>query len=182
MPRSSKATPALDALSNAERAAALDRQLDRRPDLFAEAEAVATELLATVDRDDVADEVVGALLAVPFTAIAGRVGKQPGGGYVEPLEAAGEVLEETLEPYLDALRRTAAAGFADAATDIGFGLLLGLYRLREEAGDDTLIGWCGADQESWELATSVVLAFDDAGLDLGSEAVNALVPGWSGIA
>ncbi|MEX2619911.1 MAG: hypothetical protein WD250_06805 [Egibacteraceae bacterium] len=140
MPRASKASPALDALSNAERAAALDRLLDRRPDLLPEAEVVATELLTDVDRDDVADEVV------------------------------------------DGLARTAAAGFTDAATDIGFGLLLGLYRLREGAGEDTLIGWCGADQESWELATSVVLAFDDAGLDPGSETVNALVPDWSAIA
>ena len=40
------------------------------------------------------------------------------------------------------------------------GLLAELYRLREEAGPDTLIDWGDADQEAWELATSVVRAFD----------------------
>lgn len=155
MSRSAGETPALDALSDEECSAVRGELLDGRPELVAEAEQLAAELLSSVDRDAVADELVEAFLDVHFTAIGGRASKQPWGGYVEPGEAAAEVLEEQLEPFLNDLRRTAAAGFADAAVELGLGLLVGLYRLREEAGPETLIGWGEADQEAWELATSV---------------------------
>ncbi|HVL98233.1 MAG TPA: hypothetical protein VM324_02960 [Egibacteraceae bacterium] len=182
MPPPPKATPALHALSKAERSTVLEQLLAGHPELIEDAEAMAADLLTGVRRAAVADELVAVLLAVPFTAIADRVGKQPGRGYVEAAEAASEVLEERLEPFLDDLRRTAAGGFADAATELGLGLLVGLYRLRQEAGPDTLIGWGAPDQEAWELATSVVLAFDDAGLQPAREVIDALVPDWAGIA
>lgn len=183
MSRPPRATPALDALSTDEASAVLEQLLDDHAELVEEAEELAAALLTAIDRDAVADELVETMLAVPFTAIATRVGKQPfGGGYVEPGEAASEVLEETLEPFLDDLRRTAAAGFPDAALELGYALLAGLYRLRVVAGPDTLIGWADAEQEAWELATSVVLAFDDAGLEPPRDVVDALVPDWAGIA
>lgn len=182
MPRPQDETPALDALTDEERAAALDELLDGRPELVAEAERFAAKRLAGVDREAVADELVEAFLDLHFTAMATRAGRQPRGGHVEPAEAAAEMLEEHLQPFLDRLRRTAAAGLADAAVELGLGLLMGLYRLREEASPETLIGWNDPDQEAWELATSVVLAFDDAGLEPPRDVVDGLVPDWAGIA
>ena len=52
--------------------------------------------------------------------------------YVDPGEAADELLAEVVEPYLDDLDRRARKQARGAATEIGLGLLLGLYSCRDE--------------------------------------------------
>lgn len=171
----------LETLHDAEAATVLARLVADQPELAEPVERIGAELLGAGDRDASADQLVAAFLATPFTAIANRVGRRRG-GYVEEAEAASEVLEETLQPFCDDLRRRARSGFTDAATELGLGLLAGLYRLPDEADPDSLIGWCETEQEAWELATSVILAFDDAGLEVAPAVVNDLVPGWAGLA
>ena len=61
-------------------------------------------------------------------------------GYVEPSEAAWEILEETVEPYLDDLKRHLELGLEAEALEICKGLVLGCYRLSEREGGDVL-GW-----------------------------------------
>ena len=61
-----------------------------------------------------------------------RAGPQWGGGYVDPREAADELLAEVVEPYLDDLDRRARRQARGAATEIGLGLLRGLYSGRDE--------------------------------------------------
>jgi hypothetical protein len=67
-------------------------------------------------------------LALHLRDLAGRAGRQWGGGYVEPHEAAYELLAEVVQPYLDDLERRARARSQHAATEIGLSLLLGLYK------------------------------------------------------
>jgi hypothetical protein len=55
-----------------------------------------------------ADRLVAAFKATPFTAIASRVGRRDG-GYIREMEATSEVLEETLQPFCDDLERRARA-------------------------------------------------------------------------
>lgn len=171
----------MDALTAEERADLLAALLAQRPELEADVERLAVTRLADVDRDAVERSVVETFQAAPFTAIAERVGRRQG-GYVEELEAASEVLEEVLVPFLARISRLGKAGFDDAAVDVGLGVMAALYRLRSEASQESLLGWAGPEDEAWELATSVVLAFDDAGVPPPKEAVDSLFPDWAGIA
>ncbi len=61
-------------------------------------------------------------------------------GYVEPSEAAWEILEETVEPALDDMKRHIELGLEAEALEICKGMVLGLYRLSEREGGDVL-GW-----------------------------------------
>jgi hypothetical protein len=60
------------------------------------------------------------------------------GGYVEPSEAAWEILEETVEPFRDDMKRYLELGREAEALEICKGLVLGCYRLSERAGGDVL--------------------------------------------
>jgi hypothetical protein len=71
---------------------------------------------------------------------ARRNNNSPGTGYVEPSEAAWEILEETVEPVLDDMKRHIELGLEAEALEICRGLVLGLYRLSERKGGDVL-GW-----------------------------------------
>lgn len=89
----------LDALTAEEQADLLAALLAQRPELEADVERLAATRLGDVDRDAVERSIVEAFQAVPFTVIAERVGRRQG-GYVGEMEAAFEVLEEVLVPFL----------------------------------------------------------------------------------
>ncbi len=57
---------------------------------------------------------------------------------VHPVEAADEILDEALDPFLRDLERLAALGMATAATELAVGILLGLYECRD-GGSETLL-------------------------------------------
>lgn len=56
--RSKPSTPNFDDLGERERSVVLKRLLDAHPDLLAEADQIATDLLTTVDADAVAEDVM----------------------------------------------------------------------------------------------------------------------------
>ncbi len=172
----------LEALTDGQRAHVLEALLAKHPDLRAEADELARAHLVATDDEAVRRHLTAALLSVPMTAIGGRSGRQRGRGYVEPDEAASALLHEALAPFLDEVGRRAGVGLPEAAIDYGLALLDTLYRLRDHDGDDSALRWAGPDEECWELATSVVLAWDDAGIPPPSDRVDALCPEWAGIA
>ena len=59
---------------------------------------------------------------------------------MEPWEAAWEILEETVEPFLDEMKRYLELGPEAEALEICKGLVLGCYRLSKAEGGDVL-GW-----------------------------------------
>jgi hypothetical protein len=128
----------LDKLDDAEAAAVLHKLLDRHRDLRIEAEAVARDVLAGISAFSVADEIEDALLQFDYDDLNGRAGKQSW-GYVEPSEAAGELLEEALEPFIDDMKRYLEAGQEEPACQFCQGILLGLYRVRDSEND--LLSW-----------------------------------------
>jgi hypothetical protein len=67
-----------------------------------------------------------------------RAGYRPGFGYLDPAEAADEILDETLQPFLDDLQRRAGLGMGSAATEVAAGILLGLYNCREGSSEALL--------------------------------------------
>jgi hypothetical protein len=77
--------------------------------------------------------------ALDYDVLNARAGSHEW-GYVEPSEAAWEILEETAEPFFDDLKRRLELGLEAEALEICKGLVLGCYRLSEHEGGDVL-GW-----------------------------------------
>ena len=123
-------TPALDALSGAEHARILAELLTSHPELQSEAEDAARRLLDETSVDAIAESVAWALEELPLDALAMRSGRIRGRGYVHETEAAWEILEEAVEPFLADMRRRASLGLG-AAVDVTAGIVAGLYRCRE---------------------------------------------------
>lgn len=68
----------------------------------------------------------------------GRAGRHEG-GYTSPDEAAGEILHEAIEPFIEDMKRRLDLGLDDQALELCEGIVLGLYRVRDE--HDGLLGY-----------------------------------------
>jgi hypothetical protein len=86
--------------------------------------------MSAEDRDVVADHVESALRGLDIEELNGRAGYWPGSGYVDPGEAADEILDEALQLFLDDLARGGELGMRPAAVELAVGILRGLYRCR----------------------------------------------------
>jgi AcrR family transcriptional regulator len=155
-----KATLLLDHLKPIEAQIVLTELLEAHPSLRPEAEQIARSQIADVALEAVAEEVEEALRALDLTDLHGRAGRHAL-GYTEPGEAAWELIEETLDPFFEELRRQLAID-ADAAESCQ-GIVLGLYRL-EQAKD-------------WELGEWAL----DALPEMAGEAVDRLRKGLAGV-
>jgi hypothetical protein len=91
---------ALDTLSAAEKATVLDELLAARPELREPAEAYAVQVITDAGRSAVAGDVEAALQGLDIEELNTRAGHRPGRGYVHPAEAADEILDEALQPFL----------------------------------------------------------------------------------
>lgn len=137
--RKTPAATVLQRLALAELAAVLKTLLGRHPDLKDEAEEIAVELLSSPSADDVADEVFSAVTSLGIESFHGRAGKQPW-GYVEPSQAAWDLLHEAVEEVLDDMRRRLDLGLDESALAICRGVVTGLHRAKG-AGSDGPLGW-----------------------------------------
>jgi hypothetical protein len=113
--------------------------LERHPELIAEAEEIARATVSDVDADAVAEDVRQAVLDLDIDDLNTRAGRKRW-GYVEPTEAAWELLEAAIDPFLAEMERHIALGFEVAATATCAGIVLGLYRCRDKSSDHVL-GW-----------------------------------------
>jgi hypothetical protein len=66
--------------------------------------------------------------AVDVDDVRGRAGRHEW-GYVEPTEAAWEVLEEAIEPFIEDIKRQSDLGLEKEALETCKGVALGLYRV-----------------------------------------------------
>jgi hypothetical protein len=173
--------PALTSLSVAERAQVLDALLRTHPDLVAEAERVASGLLGEQDREAVAAEVARQLRALNLGDLAGRSGRQWGGGYVDPYQAAYDMLAEVLTPYLADLDRRAVIGARDAAVEIGCGVLLGLHSCRNCDDNNLVLTHAGLPDSVDDLASQVLSAMAKAGLSIPGDWLDEQCPEWVGL-
>lgn len=127
----------LERLSGVEAASILNRLLDRHPELRSEAETLAAEALSDISLWAVAEEVEWAVLQFDYDDLNGRAGRHSW-GYVEPAEAAWELLEEAVQPFIDDMRRLLELGLEEQARELCQGILLGLYRVRDNSDNDIL--------------------------------------------
>jgi hypothetical protein len=114
----------VERLKPEEAAAVLRHLLEVHPDLWSEAEVVGRSLLHEVHYEDVATEIEDEIRALDYEDLNARAGGHEW-GYVEPSEAAEEILEETLEPYVEDLKGHLELGLETEALEICKGLVLG---------------------------------------------------------
>jgi hypothetical protein len=91
-----------------------------------------------------------------------RAGHRLGFGYADPVEAAGEILDEGLRPFLDDLQRRAGLGLGSAATEVAAGILLGLYHC-QVGGPEALLEYApdyAAGRASVLVSNCVKLGID----------------------
>ena len=129
----------LEKLDGAEAASVLKSLLDRHPELRTEAETVARGVLSEVSMFLVADDVENAVLQFDYDDLNRRAGRHSW-GYVEPTEAAWELLEEAVEPFVGEMKRYLEMGLEEQAQEVCRGILLGLYRVRD-GGSNDILNW-----------------------------------------
>ncbi len=130
----------------------LQRLLDAHPELRKEAERMARGLLGEAAFDSIAEEVQYDVESVSLEDLNSRAGRHEW-GYTEPTEAAWELLQEAVDPYLDDMQRYIDLKLEKEALEICKGIILGLYRIRaNESGE--VLGWAPdfpAEHAGWVL-------------------------------
>lgn len=148
---------ALVALSAAEKGSVLDALLAERPDLLAEARALAVSLLAGRApsrrptggdarqelRAGTAAEVKAALLALDIADL--HAGYRPGHGYVDEYSAAAELVEQAIAPFEEDVRRRLRLGLTEAAEAVALGVLDGLEACEGAYDGDEVLCYAGDD-------------------------------------
>ena len=161
----------LDNLDSGEAASVLGKLLDRHNELRSEAEAIASDMLTEISPDSVADEIEEALLQFDYDDLNGRAGSHSW-GYVEPSEAAGELLEEALEPFVNDMKRRLEMGLEDQASQFCQGILLGLYRVRDGREND-ILNWV-PDFPGEAAANALKVWSETGGAERGSAPVKKI--------
>jgi hypothetical protein len=121
-----------------EDALAVLRSLARDEDLAPRIRQVATAHLQTdAPRDEhdvqaIAEEVRRELAQLEIEEAWDRAGPKRH-GYVDPGEAADEMMDQVLEPYLGEMRRYQRLGMGQEAAYLCMGLIAGLYRFDHES-------------------------------------------------
>ena len=129
----------LDRLAGEEANAVLRQLLETHSELRPEAERIARGLISSQSVEDIAAEVTEALMGVDLDALNGRAGKHAW-GYVEPGEAAMELLEEAIEDRVEDMRRHVEVDLVASAQTVCAGIVAGLYACRKTNSDGAL-GW-----------------------------------------
>ncbi|MBI4604470.1 MAG: hypothetical protein HY721_21115 [Planctomycetes bacterium] len=132
---------ALERLKPEEAVEVLDGLLERHPGLRKEAEALARNLLEAAPAEGTAEALAEDLRALDIDDLNSRAGSQRW-GYVDPTDAAHELCEEALQPYLEELLRHLELGLEADALETLEGIILGLYEARKDEGDGCL-AWAG---------------------------------------
>ena len=139
VPKTAQRSSPLHQLKDGEAAALFRSLLTKHPELSAEAETLAASVIRDVAMEDIARATEDAVRALDLDDLNSRAGSHAY-GYVEPTEAAWELIEEAVMPLIEDIRRRLDAGQPDAALATCAGIVLGLYRVRQDANDGCL-GW-----------------------------------------
>jgi hypothetical protein len=109
------------------------------PEIRKKAREIALKLLGDVDVEEVAEGVFWDLDSIAVEEVWDRSGKKRD-GYVAPGQAAWQVFEEALEPFLDALRKCQRLGLTRQTKRHCMGILQGIHRFEKESTSE-FKGW-----------------------------------------
>ena len=99
-----QAADILERLASEEAVAVLHLLLGKHPELRPEVEGMAKNVISSKSIEVIAADVFNAVTGIDLEALNGRAGKHSW-GYVEPSEAAWELLEEALDDWVDDMKR-----------------------------------------------------------------------------
>ncbi len=125
----------------------------RHRDLRGEANEIAEGLICDVSIETVAEDVAYLVGSIGIEELGGRAGKQSW-GYVEPSQAAWDLLEESIEDFRADMKRRFEAGMKPAAEKICQGIVLGLHEA-DGTNSDGALGWAPdfpAEAAAWSLS------------------------------
>ncbi len=122
-----------------ESARVLGELLRRHPDLTNEANAIAKDLMDDVSIEVVADDVAFRVTSIDPDDFDSRAGSHSW-GYVEPGEAATELLEESIEDVRADMARRFNAGMTSAAEKVCQSIIIGLHGI-DDADCDLVLQW-----------------------------------------
>jgi hypothetical protein len=122
----------LERLGADELAAVLRSLLRKHPDLKRDAESMATAIVSSPSVEDIADEVCNNLTSLDVDELSGRAGKHSW-GYVEPGQAAQDLLEEAVAESIADMNRRMDLGLEAASEAICVGIVSGLFRASSES-------------------------------------------------
>ena len=135
------------ALRAGEKARILDDLVREDPELLAQVQKLAVELLSGGGEDHLrkqtATAVENALLALDVDQLV--TGDQMGRGYVDECAAAGDLVAQALEPFERDVARRLALDFVAAAQEVALGVLDGLDACAGECDGDEVLGYAGDD-------------------------------------
>jgi hypothetical protein len=138
---------------------------------------ITTTHLGTVDPEEVAFGLYEELEFLEVEEVWDRAGPTRH-GYVDPGEAADEMVDEVIKPYLEQLKKLQALGMSAQANRMCLGLLLGLHKFEHEStskfkdwAPDTPSGFAWAVVDAWkdgspsraDIATVKAFIEDDLG-------------------
>jgi hypothetical protein len=127
----------LDRMSADKHAVVLRALLKEQPDLRPQAEAIAADAVSSPSVEDIAEEVFDAVTSLDLDSLNDRAGKHSW-GYVEPTEAAWELLQEAVEDVIADMKRRMDLGLDTAAEAICCGIVAGLHKATNVASDGPL--------------------------------------------
>lgn len=169
----------------------LRRLLVAHPENVSETEEIARSLLRGETYAAIADEIEEAVQALDIGDLNARAGAHEW-GYVEPSEAAWEILEEAVEPFVADIERRVALGLEDAALQLCQGVVVGLYRAERGKGGE-LAQWApdffaeaaGGAINAWRTGSRNGTACGGAArrnrVRFPQEFVSRFVPDWQGM-
>jgi hypothetical protein len=113
--------------------------LDSDPALMKKAYETAMRIVGAVDVDMIMDRVFNRLDMLDLDDLNSRAGRTRY-GYVEPSDAAWELFEEALDPFIDEMKKNQKRALPATAKAHCIGIIRGLWRYDEESISD-FAGW-----------------------------------------
>ena len=125
----------IQSLNKNEAAQVLKGLLDMDPLLTKKTYDIARRIAGNVDSETVKNQVFSALDRLDIDDLNGRAGRTRY-GYVEPSEAAWELFEEALDPFIDEMKKNLHRTLPVSAKAYCIGMIEGLLLYRESSYSD----------------------------------------------
>jgi hypothetical protein len=154
----------------------LDELVRSRPNLGAEAERLARQHLLDTDAERVAEAVAWELQHCASHEVFERAGDH-GLGYVDPTEAAWELLEDAVSRVTREIVRLLSLGMTGPAANTALGMIAGLYRCRDCDDNDLALSW--SPDFPQEHAECIVDSLAKSGLELPADLLDDVAPEWA---
>jgi hypothetical protein len=131
----SKMREFIENLSASEAVQVLEDLLNDTPDLTKTVYDIAVKTAVAVDADEIMEDVFCGLDVLDIDDLNSRTGRT-GYGYVEPYDAAWDIFEEALKPFIDEMKKNQRRALPTAAKAHCIGIIKGLWKYEEESNSE----------------------------------------------